>query len=152
MIGNPIKLIQWLYEQDKDKQFAIKEYKEKRSLNANNYYWKLVNEIANKLHTSKEEVHERMIKRYSQSEYISVLEDVNISGYVKYYEEKNTFIHNGRKFKSYLVFKGSSEMDSKEMSILIDGIVSEAKEMGIETLTPDEIARLEYIDNVSNSE
>ena len=151
MQGTPLQIIQWLYEQDKDKQFVIKEYKEKRSLNANNYYWKLVNEIANRLQTSKEEVHERMIKRYSQSEYISVLEEVNISGYIRYFEEKNTFIHNDKRFKSYLVFKGSSEMDIKEMSILIDGIVSEAKEMGIETLSPNEIARLEYLENVSDS-
>jgi len=151
MIGNPETLSRYLWQLDKDKEYEIIEYKEKRSLNANNYYWQLVNQIANKLHTSKEEVHETMIKRYSQSEYISVLEDVNISGFVRYYEEKNIFIHNGRKFKSYLVFKGSSEMDSKEMSILIDGIVSEAKEMGIETLTPDELARLEYIENDSNS-
>jgi hypothetical protein len=42
-------------------------------------------------------------------------------------------------------------MDTKEMSILIDGIVSEAKEMGIETLTPDELARIEYIENTSNT-
>ena len=150
MQGKPLQLIQWLYNQDKDKQFAIKECKEKRSLNANNYYWKLVNEIANKLHTSKEEVHDRMIKRYSQCEYISVLENVDLSSYVKYLEKKNTFIHNGKRFNSYLVFKGSSEMNTKEMSILIDGIVSEAKEMGIETLTPEELAQLEYIDNDPN--
>ena len=42
-------------------------------------------------------------------------------------------------------------MNKKEMSILIDGIVSEAKEMGIEVLTPDELSRLEYIENASNS-
>ena len=151
MQGTPLQIIQWLYNQDKDKQFTIKEYKEKRSLNANNYYWKLANEIANKLHTSKEEVHERMIKRYSQCEYISVLENVDLSSYVKYAEKKNTFIHNGKKFNSYLVYKGSSEMNTKEMSILIDGIVSEAKEMGIETLTPEELAQLEYIENASNT-
>jgi hypothetical protein len=40
------------------------------------------------------------------------------------------------------VYKGSSEFDTKEMSIFIDGIVSEAKELGIETMTPNEIARL----------
>ena len=147
MRGTALQIIQWLYNQDKEKVFDVKECKEKRSLNANNYYWKLVNEIANKLHTSKEEVHERMIKRYSQSEYISVLEDVDLSSYIKYLEQKNTFIHNNKKFKSYLVFKGSSEMNKKEMSILIDGIVSEAKEMGIETLTPDEISKLDYMEN-----
>lgn len=147
MRGTALQIIQWLYNQDKEKIFDVKEHKEKRSLNANNYYWKLVNEIANKLHTSKEEVHERMIKRYSQSEYISVLEDVDLSSYIKYSEQKNTFIHNNKRFKSYLVFKGSSEMNKKEMSILIDGIVSEAKEMGIETLTPDEISKLDYMEN-----
>jgi hypothetical protein len=40
------------------------------------------------------------------------------------------------------VYKGSSEFDSREMSIFLDGVVSEAKEMGIPTETPNEIARL----------
>jgi hypothetical protein len=41
------------------------------------------------------------------------------------------------------VYKGSSEYNTKEMSVLIDGIISEAEAIGdIEVLPPHEIARL----------
>ena len=47
-----------------------------------------------------------------------------------------------KKFTHYKIYKGSSEYDSREMAILIDGVISEAKEMGIETMTPQELERL----------
>ena len=37
---------------------------------------------------------------------------------------------------------GSSEYDSAEMSVFINGIIEEAKELGIETLPPDELERM----------
>jgi hypothetical protein len=43
------------------------------------------------------------------------------------------------------VYKGSSEFDTREMSIFIDGIVSEAKVMGIQTETPDQIAKMKAL-------
>ena len=49
MIGKCQDLIQYLFEQDRDKLFEIKEYKEKRSLSQNAYAWKLINEIGNKI-------------------------------------------------------------------------------------------------------
>ena len=57
MIGKPIELIQYLYNQDKEKKFTIKEFKEKRSLDQNAYAWKLITEIGNVLRKSKEEVY-----------------------------------------------------------------------------------------------
>ena len=45
----------------------------------------------------------------------------------------------------YKIFKGSSEFDSREMSIFIDGVVSEAQELGIDTRTPEEIANLKSL-------
>ncbi len=39
-------------------------------------------------------------------------------------------------------YKGSYVYTTAEMSRLIDEIVSEAKELGIETATPDELARM----------
>ena len=62
MLGKPLDLINWLYNQEKDKLYEIKEYKQKRSLNANAYMWVLINEIANKVHLSKEEVYLNMLK------------------------------------------------------------------------------------------
>lgn len=123
----------------------IDKYREKRSLNANAYAWKLLTEIANVCRTSKDEVYIEMLKRYGQSEIISVLAHIPIGEYVKYCEEAGESKLNGKLFKHYKVYKGSSEFDSREMSIFLDGIVSEAEEMGIQTMTPDEVARLKAI-------
>lgn len=142
MIGTQKQIITWLLEQDKEKQYEIKEYKEKRSLNSNNYAWKLITEIANVMRLSKEEVYLEMLKAYGQSQMVSVLAEIDVSKYFKYYSEAGESILNGKKFKHYKVYMGSSEMDTKQMSILIDGIVQEAKQLGIETLTPIEISRL----------
>lgn len=123
----------------------IAKHREKRSLNANNYAWKLLTEIGNVLRTSKDEVYLEMLKRYGQSEIISVLAHIPIGEYVKYCEEAGESTLNGKLFKHYKVYKGSSEFDTREMSIFLDGVVSEAKEMGIPTETPDEIARLKSL-------
>ncbi len=120
----------------------IKKYRNKRSLNANNYLWSLINEMANVLNSSKDEVYLQMLKRYGQSELVSILAAVKINGYFKYYEVAGETILNGKNFIHYRVFKGSSEYDTKEMSILIDGVVSECKELGIETMTPLELESL----------
>jgi hypothetical protein len=123
----------------------IKPYREKRSLNANNYAWKIITEIGNVLRASKDEIYLIMLKRYGQSDLVSVLSHIPVSHYFKYYEEAGESKLNGRLFTHYRVYKGSSEYDSREMSIFIDGVVSEAKELGIQTETPDEIARLKAL-------
>ena len=117
-------------------------YKAKRSLNANNYAWKLITEIANATRQSKEEVYLKMLKDYGQSDMISVRDGIPVKNYFKYYEEAGESTLKGKLFKHYRVYMGSSEFDTNEMSIFIDGIVHEAKNLGIETLTPNEIARL----------
>lgn len=123
----------------------IKKFRKKRSLNANNYAWALLNEIANVLRASKDEIYLKLLKRYGQSDLISVVESVPIDRYVKYYEEAGESTLNGKIFKHYRVYKGSSEFDTREMSIFIDGVVSEAKELGIQTETPDEIAKMKAL-------
>lgn len=120
----------------------IDKYREKRSLNANNYAWKLLTEIGNVAQLSKEEAYLMMLKRYGQSEIISVLAHIPIGEYVKYCEEAGESKLNGKLFKHYKVYKGSSEFDTREMSIFLDGVVSEAKELDIPTETPEQITRL----------
>ena len=120
----------------------IDKYREKRSLNANNYAWKLITEIGNATRQSKEDVYFLMLKRYGQSDMVSVVADVPVQYYFKHYEEAGETALKGKLFKHYRVYKGSSEFDTKEMSIFIDGIVSEAKDLGIQTDTPDRIARM----------
>lgn len=120
----------------------IDKYREKRSLNANAYAWVLIGKIGNSVRASKEEVYFKMLKEYGQSDLVSVLAHIPVEHYFKYYEEAGESTLNGKLFKHYRVYKGSSEFDTREMSIFIDGIVSEAKNIGIETLTPNEIAKM----------
>lgn len=145
MIGDPQEIIQWLFDQDKNKTFEIKEYHKKRSLNANAYAWALIGKIADVLRSSKDEIYLEMLKKYGQSEIVSVLSDINVTGYFKYFEEIATVRLQGKNFTHYKVFKGTSEYNTAEMAVFIDGVISEADELGIDTLPPDEVKKIKSL-------
>lgn len=142
MIGFSLELIAWLSQQKTDIKFEVTEYHPKRSLSANAYAWALINKIADAQRMSKEDVYLQMLKDYGQSEFVSVLSNIDVKGYFKYYEEYGKGHVEGREFTHYKVYKGSSEFDSKEMAVLIDGIIQEARQLGIETITPAEKERM----------
>ena len=128
---------------DKDKlSIEIKPYREHRSLNANAYAWVLIGKIADIVRAGKDEIYLKCLKRYGQSELISVLSHVPIANYVKYYEEAGESKLNGKMFTHYRVYKGTSEMDTREMSVFIDGVCSEARELGIQVETPNQLAEM----------
>ena len=126
---------------------SAKQYKAKRSLYANAYCWAIMTKIANHpdIKSSKEEIYEEMLQKYGylyqdEEGYIPVtvkagIDMSKIEGHWKFYKS------NG-KFDSYLMIKGSSEYDTAEMAHFIDMVVQEAKELGIETLTPTELERM----------
>lgn len=146
MIGNAKAIIQWLFDQqDADKLYEIKEKKSKRSLTANAYYWSLLNQLASVMRMDNQECHFLMLIRYGQYEVVSIRSDVSLHGYFKYYEVIGNGFVNGKEFTHYKIYKGSSQMDSKEFSVLLDGLISECEEVGIPTLTPSEIAQLKFI-------
>lgn len=123
---------------------AVK-HRKKRSLDANAYAWVLMSHMAYVLNTSKDEVYEEMLHRYGRLYeddegyiIITVKETVDIGKLSGHWQLLKT---NGE-FKAYAQIKGSSEYDTKEMSDFIDGIVSEAKELGIETIPPMELERM----------
>ena len=118
--------------------YEIEKKRKKRSNDANALCWKLCTEIANVLRSEKESIYVDMLKRYGQSDIVSVLSSVNVKGYFKYYDEFGKGTVNGKEFTHYKVYKGSSEYDTKEMSILIDGIIDEAKALDIEVISERE--------------
>ena len=117
--------------------------RKKRSLDANAYFWVLVGKIADKLRASKDEIYFEMLKKYGQSITVTVRAGLDLSraGFKDYALFKDG-ISAGKPFEAYRVFIGSSQYDTREMSVLIDGVVQEAKELGIETLTPLELAEI----------
>ncbi len=142
--GKIDKFLPLIFRLDKDIVYDVKidKHREKRSLNANAYLWKLVTEIGNMLNKSKEEVYLQMLIDYGQSEMVSILSEIDVKGYFKYYKLAGTSILNDKEFNHYKIYKGSSEYDTKEMSILLNGVVQEAKNLGIKTKDDIELERL----------
>lgn len=134
-------------DQDKVYDVKIEPFSEKRTKSMNSYYWVLVTELASKLNTSKDELHAELIKRYAPRDYLSMLSQVNINDYFPYYDLQSTYKSNGNTFKSYLVYKRSSDMNKNEFRGLLDGLISECHECGISTMTPQEIELLKYLES-----
>ena len=141
---NVIEPLYDLLTDDKVKVCKIDHYRKKRSLNSNSYAWALITQIADKLRADKEEIYFQMLKRYGPSSVVSVVEEAAevFKKSVKYCEEFGQSVLNGKNFVHIKVYMGSSEFDTKQMSIFIDGIVSEATELKIPTMTPSEIEKL----------
>ena len=123
---------------EKDLDISIKRYYDKRSLRANRYAWLLSNQLASKMRTSNDEMHLNLLMRYGQTDIIELRKDIDPSRYFEYYILRS----EGEQFNEYLVAVGSRHYNTSEMARFIDGIVSECKEQGIPTETPDEIARM----------
>ena len=66
MTGTPEELVHWLFNQDKDKLYVVEEYKEKRGLRANSYWWTLIGKIAIEMNISKEEVYREYLERFRE--------------------------------------------------------------------------------------
>jgi len=131
----------------KDLVVEVKQHRQKRSLDANSYFWVLCTKVADVLRASKEEIYIKMLERYGQRE--EKLLSVVVEAVDMIYRATNNHCTevgeselNGKLFKHMAILRGSSTYNGKEMSILIDGIVSEAKDLGIETMTPNELALL----------
>ena len=135
---------------DKPYEAEIKPYKAKRSLDANSYYWVLLDRLKGFINTSREELHEQMLSRYGvldrwddgSLKAFPLLEELDAHEFVKYAEVYRVDEMRGRKVRWWRVLKPSSEMNTKEFSVLLDGLISECQECGIETATPEELARM----------
>ena len=142
-----------------DKPFilSLDQQKKRRSLNANAYFHVLVGKIAEaqKPPISKARAKNILLGRYGQRELtdtgpllISVRSDIDMMEKedlhcvpVGYGKVKNT------EFTHYALVRGSHTYDNREMSILIDGTIEDAKELGVETLSPAEIERMKRLWN-----
>jgi len=118
----------------------IKPHRERRSLDANAYFWTLCGQMAEVIRTDKDSMYLQLLKRYGQYTYIIVKpEAVEKTLQAWRLMEEIGKTKDGRGVQM-LAYFGSSTYDTKEMARLIDGTVSEAKELGIETMTPSELA------------
>lgn len=131
-------------DKEHELEISVKRWREKRSLDANAYLWVLIGKIADALRESKEDIYFDALKCYGQGGAVSVeerfAEDFKRS--YKYHEELGRSDLNGKTFVHFRFWVGSSEYNTEEMSILIDGVVKEAKNLGIETMPTEELNSL----------
>ena len=136
-----------LLQKGKALDVEIKQHHNRRSLDSNAYCWLLIGKIADVLGNSKEEVYIEMLTRYGQREpqLVSVVEE-GVPAIRRATQNHCTIVGeselNGKRFVHLAILRGSSTYTTKEMSILIDGIVSDAKDLGIETIPEEELKSL----------
>lgn len=138
------------YDKYKDCKLSIKiaKYREKRSLDANAYFWKLCGDLAAKLNTPKEEIYRDLIKDIGGNYEVVCVQNEAVEKLC------NGWKHNGLGWQvdtipskidgctNVILYYGSSTYDTAQMSRLINIIVEECKAQNIETRTPDQISEM----------
>ena len=134
---------------NKEVDVSVKEHRKKRSLDANAYCWTLIDKIAEALNITPIEVYRESIRGIAGvSEWVCVknaaverLKQLWSHNGIGWFADEHPSKIDG--CTNLQMFSGSSAYDSKQMSALIDTVIDAAKSLGIETMTPEEITRLE---------
>lgn len=146
------------YDKLKDKEklrIRIVQYRKKRSLDANAYYWTLLTKFADVIGLSNPEAHNMMLRGYGQSEifdgkavYVTIPDteeaEKKVNNAIDYHLAPTSQVRMGNDdvlYRTYRLLRGSRTYDTKEMSRLIDGLITCCKEAGIpetEIASPNE--------------
>lgn len=135
---------------DVELDIEIEKHREKRSLDANAYFHVLVNKLARKIGMSDSEMKKRMNLEYGTIATnkdgtkvgIKVPFGTDIEAFYPYCKKFGECVEKGITFEKYLFYKQTHTLNTLEMSQLIDGVVNECKEQGIETKTREELDSL----------
>ena len=136
---------------DKELKVQVSVWRQDRSLNANNYCWKLLDEIAQRTRSTKEEVYQEIISKVGVFEILPIRNEA-VDNFVEKWESRGLGwvcnIMRDSKIPNYtnvIAYYGSSVYNTKEMSRLIDEVVQEAQALGVQTKTPQELAELKNL-------
>lgn len=126
----------------------VEPYKEKRSLNANSYMWVLCDKIAQAMSKDGAECYSKIDIYQNAIREVGVYKDYpypadELKTLAVGWSNQGVGWFTDELDEGYRFYYGSSSYSKKRMARLIDYIVADAKSLGIETMTPDEIARLE---------
>lgn len=130
---------------NKELMVQAKVHRNKRSLDSNAYAWVLMQKIAEATGLDKWDVYLNCLQRYSRAFTHVIVKPNAIDRLKELYRvciDLGEVTVNGKTGHQLQVYFGSSTFDTKEMSVFIDGIVSECKDLEIELLPPSEIERM----------
>lgn len=126
-------------------EIRIDRLRKRRSLDANAYFWTLAGKLAGKLGISPDEVYRHYIPDVGGNSETVCLAEEGADALRKIWSsrgkgwltEELPYITPG--YKNIILYYGSSTYDARQMSRLIDMVVEDCKQNGIETLTPDKL-------------
>lgn len=132
---------------DKTISLDPKKWQEDRSVRSNAYFHELIGKIAEKRHLGFDEVKRMMVCEYGTAcrddtgHTVGAMlpYETDPTAYYPYCKWYDTREVHGKVFNCFMFMKATHELDQAEFNRLIEGVVFEAKELGIETLTPEEL-------------
>ena len=137
---------------DKDLDLTVKQFQKKRSMDANAYAWVLIGKIAAALKITAAEVYQSIVREIGGNYEIIAVRNEAVEQWRQAWAHNGagwqTEIFNDRRtdgFTDIRCWYGSSVYDTKQMSALLEQIITEAKQIGIETMTPQEINKLNQL-------
>lgn len=142
------QMVAWEIDPQKKYTVTIKEFRKKRSLDANAYAWVLMNKLADKLNMGVRDLYRHYIPDIPENSQVVCVPTEAVEKLQSGWE------HNGigwcsDTLKSKLpgctnvvLYYGSSTFDQKQMGVLLDLIIADCKQVGLEYLTPEELERL----------
>ena len=136
-------------EINKNEEIEVK--KKKRSKNSNSYFWEMLQQLCFELNLDVIQEYRKRVKELGvfqtfelDTKNLATFEFVWCSRGKGWFTEKVDEIGNKTILNAYY---GSSSYNSKQMSRLIDNLVQDCKEVGIQTLDDkdiEELIRREY--------
>lgn len=134
----------------KNYEVSIKEAKKKRSLAANAYFWTLVDKLSAKVGVPPKDIYRQFIPDVGGNCLVVPIEEESVEefcelwckGHIGRIAEDWGPCRNTPGYHNVRIYKSSSDYNTEQMSRLIQLAVDECRQYGIETMTPNEIARM----------
>lgn len=135
-------------KKDKPYDLIIKEHRKKRSQDANAKLWALINELSDKLHIPPDEIYQGYIPDVGNNFQIVPVKPENIAQWTSDWCRG----HIGRMvddmgpcmskdlvgYHNLKLYRGSSEYDTATFSRLLELVIQDCRQLGIETLSERE--------------
>lgn len=131
-----------------DIKLVVKKWRKKRSLDANAYFWVLLDKLAVSLKIPKEDLYRGYIRNIGGNNETACVQNKAVDAIVEGWQHNGTgWLAETNESKipgctNLTLYSGSSTYDSEQMSRLIDAVVQDCKAVGIETMTPQELEQM----------
>lgn len=133
---------------DADVEVAIKKFHQKRSRDANAYAWVLIDKLSQELNLPKAQVYRNAIRDIGGVSEIVCVRDVAVQRLCQGWArnglgwQTETFPSKLDGCTNVILYYGSSSYDVEQMSALIDILVQECRNLGIETMPEEKLNSL----------